>query len=127
MRITLRLLLSLIMGVSLVALVSSYLQVRQEDRRLREETERRAAVLAESLQESVEPLLGQQASKDLQRIVEKFGHRERLSGVAVYDADGRALAITPGLSPSLGHSPAIAWEAMRAGHGSGQFQEVDGK
>jgi len=85
MRITFRLILSLIVGVTLVALVFSYLQVQQEERQLMEETERRAAVLAESLQESIEPLLDAKTSKNLQRIVERFGNRERLSGVAIYD------------------------------------------
>lgn len=127
MRVTLRLLLSLIIGVSLVALVSSYLQVRQEDRRLREELGRRAAVLAENLQERVEPLLGQQDSKDLQRIVEKSCNRESMSGVAIYDANGQSLAITPGLAPSLSRSPAIAFEAILRDQSRGQFQETDGK
>ena len=100
MRITFRLILSLVVGVTLVALVFSYFQVRQEERRLREETERRAAVLAESLQESVEPLLDSKSSGNLQRIVERFGNRKRLSGVAVYDANGRSLAVTSGFRPA---------------------------
>ncbi len=101
MRSTLRLIFSLIIGVTLVAFIFSYLEVRQEERRLHEETERKAAILAESLQESIEPLLDAKSTKSLQRIVERFGNRERLSGVAVYDSRGRFLAITAGLSSSF--------------------------
>ena len=127
MRITFRLILSLVVGVTLVALVFSYFQVRQEERRLREETERRAAVLAESLQESVEPLLDSKSSGNLQRIVERFGNRKRLSGVAVYDANGRSLAVTSGLPPSFTRSPAAAFEAVRTDQGYGQFQTINEK
>ena len=127
MRITFRLILSLIVGVTLVALVFSYLQVRQEERKLKEEVERRAAVLAESLQESVEPLLDTKSSRNLQRIVERFGNRERLSGVAIYDANGRSLAITPGLASSFTRSPAAAFEAVRTDQGYGQFQTINEK
>jgi len=45
MRITLRLVLFLIVGVTLVAGVFSYLQVRHEEGRLKEETQRKAAQL----------------------------------------------------------------------------------
>jgi trehalose 6-phosphate synthase len=125
MRITFRLVLSLIIGVTFVTLSFSYLQVRQEEGRLREETERRAAVLAESLQESVEPLLELQPATDLQRIVERFGNRERLTGVAIYDASGRSLAITPGLPSSFVQSPAAALEAVRTGQSYGEFQTIE--
>jgi trehalose 6-phosphate synthase len=127
MRITLRLILSLIVGVTLVASVFSYLQVRQEERRLREETERKAAILAESLQESIEPLLDTRSSKHLQRIVERFGNRERLSGVAVYDASGRCIAITPGLASDYLNSPPAAFEAVRTDKGFGLFQNIGDK
>jgi hypothetical protein len=127
MRITLRLILSLIVGVTLVAAVFAYLQVRQEERRLREETERKSAILAESLEESVEPLLEARSEKKLQRIVERFGNRERLTGVAVYDARGRCIAITPGLSADFLNSPPAAFEAVRTNKGFGLFREIDGK
>ncbi len=127
MRSTLRLIFSLIIGVALVAFIFSYLEVRQEERRLHEETERKAAILAESLQESIEPLLDAKSTKSLQRIVERFGNRERLSGVAVYDSRGRFLAITAGLSVASLNSPSAAFEAVRTNSGFGLFQNIDGK
>ena len=127
MRITFRLILSLILGVTLVALGFSYFQIRQEEDRLREELELRAAVLAESLQESVEPLLGKGPSKNLQRIVERFGNRKRLNGVAIYDTALHPLAVTPGLSDQLPRAPAAALEAIRTDQGFGEFQDIHGK
>ena len=127
MRITLRLILSLIVGITLVAAVFAYVQVRQEERRLREETERKAAILAESLEESIEPLLEQKGGKRLQKIVERFGNRERLSGVAVYDVSGRCVAITPGLSPDILDSSPAAFEAVRTNKAFGLFETMSGR
>jgi trehalose 6-phosphate synthase len=126
-RITLRLILSLIVGVTLAASVFSYMQVRQERQRLREETERKAAILAESLQESVEPLLETKAERKLQRIVERFGNRERLAGVAVYDSKGRPVAITPGLPAVFNAPPEAATEAVTLDRGIGVFRRIDNK
>ena len=128
MRITLRLIVSLIVGVTLVALAFSYLQVRHEEDRLKEETQRKAAILAESLQETVAPLLETRSEKRLQGIVERFGNRERLNGVVVYDAQGKCVAITPGLPASFReNSPAAAFEAVSTNAGFGAFVEIDGK
>ncbi len=126
MRITLRLILSLIVGVTVVASVFSYLQVRREERRLKEETQRKASILALSLQETIEPLLEPRSERKLQSVVERFGNRERLSGVAVYDAGGHCDAITPGLSREFTNSPAAAFEAVRTNQGFGIFQEIGG-
>ena len=81
MRITVRLLISLIVVVVSLASGSAYLQVRQEREHLRQDLDRRSRLLAQSLQEVVEPLLSEDPSKDLKRVVEKFGNRERLVGV----------------------------------------------
>ena len=126
MRITLRLILSLIVGVTVVASVFSFLQVRREERRLKEETQRKASILALSLQETIEPLLEARSERKLQSVVERFGNRERLSGVAVYDARGHCDAITPGLSRDFANSPAAAFEALRTNQGFGIFQEISG-
>src|SRR3989304_1865733 len=111
MRIRFRLIISLVVVVTLVVTLFAFLQVRQEKARLNEDLDRRAGILAESLQETVEPLIEKGPSKNLQRIVEKFGNRERLSGVAVYDTQGNPLAITSGLASPLKTPPAVVSEA----------------
>src|ERR1700688_2418376 len=99
MRTALKMVLPLIVSVAVVSLLFTWYQVRTERRILRNDLSRRAEILGEGLQESVEPLLDRAPSKNLQRLVERFGDREHLKGVAVYDAAGRALAITPGIAP----------------------------
>ncbi|MDP3112330.1 MAG: trehalose-6-phosphate synthase [Thermodesulfovibrionales bacterium] len=101
MKITIRLIVSLIFVIALVAVVFSFYQVRTEKARLASELERRAIILAESLQESVMPLMQANSLPRLNRLVERFGNRERLKGVAVFDKQGNALASTPELKPKI--------------------------
>lgn len=101
MKMTLRLIVSLVVTVGTVAAFSAFFQVRQERDQMRNEMERRARLLAEGLQETVAPLVQQGPSERLRKIVERFGNRERLAGVAVFDAKGGLLAGTQ----SLGTSP----------------------
>lgn len=101
MKITIRLIVSLIFVIALVAVVFSSYQVRAEKERLASELERRAIILAESLQESVIPLMQSNSLSKLNRLVERFGNRERLKGVAVFDKQGNALASTPELKPKI--------------------------
>ena len=54
-------------------------------------------MLGESLAGYIEPYLEKQSPRQLQRIVDRFGNRERLEGMAIYDKDGALLAATSGL------------------------------
>jgi trehalose 6-phosphate synthase len=94
---------------------------------LTDELERRAGLLAESLQETVEPLLEKRSAVTLQKIVEKFGNRERLSGVAIYDEDLRPLAVTPSLSSRLSTVPEVVEKSMASNGGRGDFGTLDGE
>jgi trehalose 6-phosphate synthase len=124
-RITLRLIISLIVGVTVVAFIFAYLQVREEKQRMKDDLERRAEVLVESLAETVAPLVEKRSTKDLQRIVERFGNRERLAGIAVYDRGGGALAMTSGLDRRLATPPAPVQQALARDAGQGAFFPLD--
>src|SRR5215471_718768 len=121
MRTTLKIVLPLIVSVAIVSLLFAGYQVRNERRILRNDLSRRSEILAESLQESVERVLDRGQEKSLQRLVERYGQRERLSGIAIYDATGRTLAITPGLAPTLPVRPSAATRATQADAGVGEF------
>lgn len=97
MKITIRLIVSLTLVVALVAVGSSFYQVRQERALLVSELERRAFLLADSLRESVMPILDADSPERLGPFVERFGNRERLRGIAVYDDQGQVLASTSSL------------------------------
>ena len=114
MRTTLKIVLPLIVSVAVVSLLFAAYQVRTERRTLRSDLSRRAEILGDSLQETVEPLLDHGPSKNLQRIVARFGQREHLKGEAVYDAEGSAIAITTSLPPEFQKRPA-AGERDRSG------------
>jgi hypothetical protein len=77
MKITLRLVVSLVLVVALVAVAFSFYQVQEEKVRLTSDLERRTIVLAESLQESVTPLVTSDSPEKLNRLVQRFGNRAR--------------------------------------------------
>jgi len=91
-RLSLRLILFLVIGITLVTFLIARNEVRAEKRGLCEDLERRAEVLGESLEEIIEPALQHDSRGQLRRIVERFENREQLAGVIVYDADGSVLA-----------------------------------
>ena len=101
MKITVRLIISLILVTTLVASIFSFIQVHNEKERLAEELKMRDMILAENLQESVKGLLRPQSSTKLNRIVERFCKRKKLMGAAIYDKGGILLASNPDFSSEL--------------------------
>ena len=122
--LSIRLIVSLIVGITLVSLSSSYYETLGEKRRLRRDLERRAEVLGESLAGNVERDLENNSTQDLQRIVQHFGNREHLSGLAIYGPQGNLLAVTPELASMLATVPSVMSQALRENHGEGEFQRV---
>jgi cell division protein FtsL len=57
MRMSFRLIVSLVLAITLVSLLFTAYQVETENRSKRNELERRAQILAQSLRETIEPLL----------------------------------------------------------------------
>src|SRR3972149_21173 len=97
MKITMRLVLPLLFVAAFVAMAFSYTQVRSERIRLAEDLEHRAVVLADSFQEILKDWLRLNATQKINRLVKQLGNRDKLAGIAVYDAQGKVLASTPGL------------------------------
>src|SRR6516225_6636024 len=126
MRTTLKLVLPLAISVLCVSTVYTIYQVRTERRNLRNDLLHRSAVLAENLQESLESSSGRANDRSLNHIVERYGQREHLVGVAVYDADGKSIAITPGLSPAFATRPPQATRAVQLDAGVGDFRVIKG-
>jgi len=111
MRTALKMVLPLIVSVAVVSGLFAWYQVRTERRILRSDLSRRAEILGEALQESAEPLMEHAPNKNLQKLVERFSEREHLKGVAVYDADGKPLAITPEIASEFQNWPEVAKNA----------------
>lgn len=127
MRTTLKIVLPLIVSVAVVSVLFAAYQVRTERRNLRNEITRRADILGESLQDNVEPLLergGHHENRDLQKLVARFGQREHLKGVAIYDTDGLPVAITAGLPKLFQSQPPAATHAAQIGRSYGEFVTI---
>ncbi|HEY6338824.1 MAG TPA: trehalose-6-phosphate synthase, partial [Candidatus Sulfotelmatobacter sp.] len=120
-----RLIVSLIVGVTLVSLLSSWIEVHGERRRLRRDLEHRAEVLGESLAGNVEPYLQRQSPRELERIVERFSHREQLAGVAVFNKEAEPIAVSTGLPTTLITRPSAAVQAIREDKAQSQFLHQD--
>ena len=127
--LSVRLIISLILGVTLVSAGFSYYEVLGEKRALRRDLERRDEILGESLVGNVErswnvgsdASSSQVANNELQRLVQRFGNREHLLGVVVYDRQGVAIAITPELAKTLTVSPAPVTDAIAQGREESSF------
>ena len=127
MRINLRIILSIVVVISVLVFLFTLVQVRQERERLTIDLQRRSSLLGESLKESIEPLMEKRRPEPLQKLVDKFGNRERLAGVAVYDVKDKLIAATPPLAAHLSVTPLSVANAMNSNSEIGNFVEVGGK
>src|SRR5579863_2072912 len=119
-----RLIVSLIVGVTLVSLCSSYYQVLVLSRGMRKDLERRAELLGESLARNVERDLERDAQHTLQRTVQQFANRENLAGLAVYDPQGQPLAVTTNLQPLMASAPTIVLQGLKEDHDTNAFLKM---
>src|SRR5580658_8615678 len=122
--LSVRLIVSLIVGITLVSLGFSYYQVVAEKRALRGDLQHRAEVLGESLAGNVEKIWGNGSNQALLRLVQRFSNREHLIGVAVYDRQAEPVAMTPELGKMLTASPQAVTEAIRDNHDESTFVKL---
>jgi trehalose-6-phosphate synthase/GAF domain-containing protein len=123
MRTTLKLVVPLVLSVLIVSSFYGFYQVRLERRNLRNDLSHHSAVLAETLQENLESTPGRVSDRNLGRFVEKYGQREHLLGVAVYDNTGHAIAITHGLAPAFNSQPPVAARAAQTNKDTSEFHD----
>jgi trehalose-6-phosphate synthase len=122
--LSVRLILSLILAITVVSLFSAYNQVRGERRGLRNDLERRAAVLADSLAGNVEPYLESGALKKLQVVVDRFSNREHLAGVSIFNDKLEPIAQSSGLAQRMQSRPAVIAEAMASNQKQSAFVQT---
>src|SRR5713226_7571629 len=101
MRMSVRLVLSLVVAVILVICLFTLIEMQAEKVGLGRDQERRSEVLAETLGEAAKLLVQNHAKDDLQPLVDRFTAREDLLGVIVYDAQGTAVAASASLAEQL--------------------------
>ena len=127
MRLSLRLILFLVVGISLVTFFIARNQVRSEKRGLRADLQRRAEILAESLQEIIEPALQKSSPARLRPIVEHYANKQQLAGVVIYDDRGRVLAESSTLVTRLTPPPVPLDEIKAGSPGVSRFLTLGGK
>jgi alpha,alpha-trehalose-phosphate synthase [UDP-forming] len=120
-----RLIVSLIVGITLVSLCASYYQVLVLKRGMGRDLEHRAAVLADSLSGNVEHDLAHESRATLQKTVERFANREHLTGLAVYDESGNPVAVTKDLEVQLETAPAVVTQSLKTDETADVFLHFD--
>ena len=123
--LSVRLIISLILGIAEVSFGFSYYEVLNEKRALRADLERRAETLGESLAGNVGHLWNPGSEKELQHLVQQFGNREHLLGVVVYDRRGAVVAETPELAKTLTATPPAAMQAVSQDKEESSFARLD--
>ena len=116
-----RLIVSLIIGITLVSLSTSYYQVLVLNRGLQKDMQRRAEVLGESLARNVERDLERDAQHNLQRTVQQYANRDHLAGLAVYDPQGHPIAVTTSIQPLMASAPAVVLQSLKDNHDTSAF------
>jgi trehalose-6-phosphate synthase len=124
MKLSLRLIPILAIAITIVTFIVARNQVRSEKQGLRADLERRAEILAESLQETVEPVVLKGSTSQLRRLVERFGNREHLAGVAIYDADGKVTAVSSKLNTDAETPPKVFIKSKQTDHGAGEYDKI---
>jgi trehalose 6-phosphate synthase len=127
MKITLRLVVSLVLVVGAVAGGFSFQQVREERTRLTSDLERRSIILAEGIQESVIPLVISHSYEKLDRLVQRFGKMERFLGIAIHDPRGQVLASTADIKPQIAGSVAQVVHVLAENSPAGSFLHVSNR
>jgi alpha,alpha-trehalose-phosphate synthase [UDP-forming] len=120
-----RLIVSLIIGVTLVSLCTSYYQVLVLNRGLEKDLRRRSEVLGESLGRNVERDLERDPQHAPQKTVKQFANRElHLAGLAVYDPQGHPIAVTTSIEPLMASAPAIVQQSLQENHDADAFLRI---
>ncbi len=117
--VSIRLIVSLIVGITLVSLWYSYYEALGEKRSLRRDLERRAEVLGQGVAEVWNATWRKIRCRILQHIAQRFGSREHLPGLAIYGRQGDLLAVTPALASTLSIAPSVVSQALRENREAG--------
>ncbi len=112
MRISLRLIFSLIAGITVVTFLFARYQVRSQKRWLWKDLDSHSQMLGQSLEEVVEPLLDFESIKLLQGTINRFARSEHVLGIAIYGGAAKRLAITPRLKSIFRDPPALVFRCM---------------
>lgn len=110
--LSLRLIIALILGVTLVSLASSWSDVRDEKDALRRDLQYKAETFGESVASNAEIYLANGDNARLEHLVRRFSNRDHLLGIGIYDTDGSTLVMTRELGSLLSRTPEALTTAL---------------
>jgi alpha,alpha-trehalose-phosphate synthase [UDP-forming] len=110
--LSLRLIVALIVGVTLVSVASSWYEVQVQKDALRRDLERKAVVLGESLAGTAEAYLQGGDRPGVEAMVQRFSDRDHVLGIGVYDQTLFPLVVSRNLKAVLPVIPPVLGEAM---------------
>jgi alpha,alpha-trehalose-phosphate synthase [UDP-forming] len=122
--LSLRLIIALILGVTVVSLGSSWYEVRTTKDALRQELDGRSETLGQSLAAEAEWPLQMGDTGRLENMVQRFSARDHLLGIGIYDPNGTTLVATSGLAPQLSSAPKIVSDAIALNRAQGVFTSI---
>src|SRR5258705_3277447 len=119
--LSLRLIVALILGVTLVSLASSWYEVRTTKDSLRRELESKAETLGQGLAANAESSMLAGDTARLEQMVQRSNNRDHLLGIGIYGRDGKPLVETPGLGPLLSGAPKLMADALAGNRTVSEF------
>lgn len=122
--LSLRLIVALIVGVTLVSVLSSWYQVQEEKNSLRRDLERKAETFGESLAANAESYLQSGNRPGLEQIAQRFNNRDHLLGIGVYDREFFPLVATPDLTDVLPEKPHVLTDALTSNRAKDTYMRV---
>jgi trehalose 6-phosphate synthase len=122
--LSLRLIIALILGVTVVSLGSSWYEVRTTKDALRQELDGKSETLGQSLAAEAELPLETGDTGRLENMVERFSARDHLLGIGIYGLDGTTLVATQGLTPQLSSAPKIVSDAIVLNRAESVFTSI---
>jgi trehalose-6-phosphate synthase len=122
--LSLRLIVALILGITLVSLVSSWYQVQAEKEALRRDLERRADTFSESLAGNAESCLRAGDLPGLRQIVHRFSNRDHVLGIGVYDRNLSPLVVTQDLGAIPPETPRGLYDAVSNDHPTNNYMRL---
>jgi alpha,alpha-trehalose-phosphate synthase [UDP-forming] len=127
MRFLVRLLGAIWLATLLVIGGFAFLEVQEERARLVNDLQRRAALAADAVRESAEPLIarGVRTGPAMTRILTRYGRPDR--GIAIYDELGSVIDASPEVRPYLGPLSPLISDAMKRNGPLREFQPVAGR
>jgi hypothetical protein len=90
--------LPVLIAATSVWIIFGMVQVREQEKTMMGELQRKAKAVAESIETGARYILGLNDTRIATKLVESFQKRERLQGCCLYKADGEILAVTERIS-----------------------------